>query len=61
MAVWAQSSGPAGESDIAGNVALLFFGWVLPLFFVLIVLLFRYLLGHHERAPYINGRRARSA
>jgi heme/copper-type cytochrome/quinol oxidase subunit 2 len=44
-AVWAQdeSKMPSTDSDIAGNVALLVFGWVIPLVSLLLVLLCRYL------------------
>lgn len=56
-AVWElEDSAPDNDSDIAGNVALLVFGWFIPLVGVLIVFLFRYLWRRFRRpAPASDG------
>jgi hypothetical protein len=54
-AVWAvQDSAPDNDSDIAGNVALLFLGWVFPLLSVLVVLLLRYFWRRFHRPSYAS-------
>jgi hypothetical protein len=47
--VWAVEA-PESDGFMAGNVALLFFGWVVPLFAVSIVLLSRYLWRRFNRS-----------
>lgn len=53
--VWVlEDSVPENDSDVAGNVALLFFGWLIPLVSVLMVFLFRYLWRRFHRPSHTS-------